>query len=140
MRLQLRSGNLSLGRVDLEGSPLAAGFLQPTLAYDRVLGQRLRFACAQIAQRGFPKDGIEPADLDRGLQEALRAVVLCTEEGVPCPTSELSLWDEGRAGVQPFVVASFDPDGPTAGASIARRPHRPQAPALFPQTFSPRAA
>ncbi len=125
MEYQLWSGSLPLGSLELPDDAAPAGWLRPTLAYERLLGTDLRHACTRLRAGNFRLAAEEADAIAQRLAPALRPLVLKTAEGDPVPVVELELWDDGPRSPGPFVLVAFGSDGLGTGARIAAGPPGP---------------
>ncbi len=96
VQYQLWSGQHPLGSLELPDGTSPAGWLRPTLAYERLLGTELRRACAQLRAGNFRLAPDEADAIAQRLDPALGALVLKTAAGDPLPAVALEIWDDGR--------------------------------------------
>lgn len=125
MWYQVWSGSLPLGSVDLRDETLSAGWLQPTLAYQRVLGSLLQGACARIRAGGFQLAEDEAQRIGDALARVLASLVLKTPDGAPVPKASFDIWDDGPPAQGPFVVVTFGAEGTACGAHLPSQPPSP---------------
>ena len=125
MAVLLLYAGTPLGRLTLDTGALAAGFLEPGLAYAAV-APVLRAAGDLHRARRFrrppPPAGSPAATVLAQAAAVLAQLSLATEAGVPVPVAALDLWDSSAPGERPFLLVTWRELPATVAAPVPRHP------------------